>query len=95
MYGDDLIRVVLRLYNNRKTNGMSIKKLLEYSVRYNGSTTDQWIAKYSDILYNHLTDMIIRLRSYNKETIYKKINEQCVKDIIDYVAINPIINGAV
>ena len=31
MYGDDLIRVVLRLYNNRKTSGMSIKKLLEYS----------------------------------------------------------------
>ena len=91
MYGDDLIRVVLRLYNNRKTSGMSIKKLLEYS-DIARSTMYRWIIKYSDIQYNNLTDRIIRLRSYNKETIYKKINEQCVKDIIDYVAINPIIN---
>ena len=39
-----------------------------------------------------MTDMIIRLRSYNLETIYKKINEQCIKDIIEYVSPDPIIN---
>ena len=29
---------------------------------------------------------------YNLETIYKKINEQCIKDIIEYVSPDPIIN---
>ena len=70
MYDEDLIRVVIKLYNNRKTNEMSIDKILQYS-DIAISTMYQWINIYSDILSNRFTYRIIRLRSYNKETIYR------------------------
>ena len=70
---------------------MSIIDILNYS-NIARSTLYQWVYKYSHIQYDQFIDRTIKLRSYNKETVYKKINEQCVKNIIEYVLINPIIN---
>jgi transposase len=91
MYNDDLIRIVINLYNNKKINGMSINDILNYS-NIARSTLYQWIHKYSAINYDQFIDRTIKLRSYNRETVYRKINESCIKDIIDYVSLNPVIN---
>jgi len=92
MYKDDLIRIVIKIYNNRKINGMSIIDILNYS-NIARSTLYQWVYKYSHIQYDQFIDRTIKLRSYNKETAYKKkMNEQCIKNIIEYVSINPKIN---
>ena len=71
MYNDDLIRIVIKIYNNRKINGMSIIDILNYS-DIARSTLYQWVYKYSHIQYDQFIDRTIKLRPYNKETVYKK-----------------------
>ena len=53
MYAVDLIRVVIRLYNNRKTNGMSINKLLEYLIYWiHNRLMDRQIFRYTVYPYD-------------------------------------------
>ena len=89
MYDDDLIRVVLRL-SDWIDLGNLINKLLEYLIYWiHNRLMDRQIFRYFGLPYDR-HDYPVEL--YNLETIYKKINEQCIKDIIEYVSLNPIIN---
>lgn len=95
MYSNDFIHIVLRLYNSRKTTNMSVNQILQFA-RISRSTLFGWIKKYSHESYSNYengSNLQPPQREFNRKFFPKKINDNCLKYIIDYVLEKKVIDA--
>jgi transposase len=96
MYSSDFIFMVLRQYHARKELNLSISQLLKIA-RISRSTLFEWIKQYSDNSefshINYESSSRPPERQFQKTHFPKKINDTCLRYIIDIVLEKQVINA--
>lgn len=87
MYEVSMIKIALKAHVNRKNNGMNIKDILMI-LGISRSTLYEWIKKYS----NQSSDYFDKRRKMEKYTYHKKLSDECIREIIEYVKSKVSIN---